>query len=130
MRRHAAPGQVQHRAGLGYLSPVTDDDPEGPGHRLALPAPDQVGRPAWNASTTALRGKAGVTRYEVDNLGRVIGEAESDPGVPGSNLVTSIDARVQRVAEYELNAAMKEARQAVRRQHRRELQGRRRRRRR
>ncbi|MFI7409380.1 penicillin-binding transpeptidase domain-containing protein, partial [Streptomyces sp. NPDC049627] len=57
------------------------------------------------------RGKAGVTRYEVDNLGRVIGQAQSDAAQAGSNLVTSIDARVQRVAEYELNEAMKKARQ-------------------
>jgi penicillin-binding protein 2 len=58
-----------------------------------------------------LRGKAGVTRYEVDNLGRVIGKAESDAAQPGDNLVTSIDARVQRVAEYQLDKAMKVARQ-------------------
>jgi penicillin-binding protein 2 len=58
-----------------------------------------------------LRGKAGVTRYEVDNLGRVIGKAESDAARPGANLVTSIDSRVQRVAEYELDKAMKAARQ-------------------
>ncbi|BFO21520.1 hypothetical protein SHKM778_79080 [Streptomyces sp. KM77-8] len=57
-----------------------------------------------------LRGKAGVTRYEVDNLGRVIGQAEADPAQPGANLVTSIDSRVQRIAEYELNEAMKAAR--------------------
>jgi penicillin-binding protein 2 len=58
----------------------------------------------------ALRGKAGVTRYEVDNLGRVIGKAKSDSAEAGSNLITSIDARVQRVAEYELDNAMKIAR--------------------
>ncbi len=58
-----------------------------------------------------LRGKAGVTRYEVDNLGRVIGKAKADAAQPGSNLVTSIDSRVQRVAEYELDKAMKAARQ-------------------
>lgn len=57
-----------------------------------------------------LRGKAGVTRYEVDKLGRVLGQAQSDPAEPGANLVTSIDSRVQRIAEYELNEAMKEAR--------------------
>ncbi len=58
-----------------------------------------------------MRGKAGVTRYEVDNLGRVIGKAKSNAAQSGSNLVTSIDSRVQRVAEYELDTAMKTARQ-------------------
>ncbi|MFC8100559.1 penicillin-binding protein 2 [Streptomyces sp. NPDC057363] len=112
MRRYAAPGGSRTAQVLGYLSPVTDEeikkaeDTDSPFLRS-----DQVGRSGLERQyDKALRGKAGVTRYEVDNLGRVIGEAESDPGVPGSNLVTSIDARVQRVAEYELNAAMKEAR--------------------
>lgn len=97
---------------LGYLSPVTDDeitkakDTDSPYLRS-----DQVGRSGLEREyDKALRGKAGVTRYEVDNLGRVIGKAKSDKAEPGANLVTSIDARVQRVAEYELNDAMKVAR--------------------
>lgn len=36
-----------------------------------------------------------------------MGEAENDPAVAGSTLVTSLDARVQAVAEHELAAAMK-----------------------
>ena len=57
---------------------------------------DQVGRSGLEREyDEQLRGKAGVTRYEVDNLGRVIGKAEATPPQPGANLVTSIDARVQ-----------------------------------
>ncbi|MBQ0829255.1 penicillin-binding protein 2 [Streptomyces tagetis] len=112
VRRYTAPGKANTAQVLGYLSPVTDDeiqkaqDTDSPFLRS-----DQVGRSGLERQyDKALRGKAGVTRYEVDNLGRVIGQAESDPAEPGSNLVTSIDARVQRVAEYELNEAMKAAR--------------------
>ncbi|GGS72263.1 MULTISPECIES: penicillin-binding protein 2 [Streptomyces] len=112
VRRYAAPGQANTAQVLGYLSPVTDDeiqqaqDTDSPYLRS-----DQVGRSGLERQyDKALRGKAGVTRYEVDNLGRVIGEAESDAAQPGDNLVTSIDARVQRIAEYELNEAMKAAR--------------------
>ena len=112
VRRYAAPGEANTAQVLGYLSPVTDDeitkaqDTDSPFLRS-----DQVGRSGLERQyDKELRGKAGVTRYEVDNLGRVIGEAEADPAQPGSNLVTSIDARVQRVAEYELNDAMKKAR--------------------
>jgi penicillin-binding protein 2 len=112
VRRYAAPGKANTAQVLGYLSPVTDDeitkaqDTDSPYLRS-----DQVGRSGLEREyDKELRGKAGVTRYEVDNLGRVIGEAEADAAQPGSNLVTSIDARVQRVAEYELNQAMKEAR--------------------
>ncbi|MFF4354344.1 penicillin-binding protein 2 [Streptomyces sp. NPDC001530] len=112
VRRYASPGKANTAQVLGYLSPVTDDeitkakDTNSPYLRS-----DQVGRSGLEREyDKELRGKAGVTRYEVDNLGRVIGKAESDAAEPGSNLVTSIDARVQRVAEYELNDAMKVAR--------------------
>ncbi|WP_320773249.1 penicillin-binding protein 2 [Streptomyces sp. CRN 30] len=112
VRRYAAPGEANTAQVLGYLSPVTDEeiqqaqDSDSPYLRS-----DQVGRSGLERQYDAqLRGKAGVTRYEVDNLGRVMGEAENDPGRPGDNLVTSIDARVQRIAEYELNEAMKAAR--------------------
>ncbi|GLW45644.1 penicillin-binding protein 2 [Streptomyces sp. NBRC 14336] len=112
VRRYAGPGGSNTAQVLGYLSPVTDEeitkaqDTDSPYLRS-----DQVGRSGLERQyDKELRGKAGVTRYEVDNLGRVIGEAEADPAQPGANLVTSIDARVQRVAEYELNEAMKEAR--------------------
>ncbi|CAL9443847.1 penicillin-binding protein 2 [Streptomyces sp. enrichment culture] len=112
VRRYPAPGKANTAQVLGYLSPVTDEeiqqaqDTDSPFLRS-----DQVGRSGLERQyDKELRGKAGVTRYEVDNLGRVIGQAEADPAQPGSHLVTSIDARVQRVAEYELNAAMKEAR--------------------
>src|SRR3954453_15995554 len=112
VRRYAAPGKSNTAQVLGYLSPVTDEeitkaeDTDSPYLRS-----DQVGRSGLERQyDKQLRGKAGVTRYEVDNLGRVIGQAEADEAQPGANLVTSIDARVQRVAEYELNQAMKTAR--------------------
>lgn len=113
VRRYAGPGKSNTAQVLGYLSPVTDaeitqaKDSSSPYLRS-----DQVGRSGLERQyDNELRGKAGVTRYEVDNLGRVIGKAKSDAAQSGSNLVTSIDSRVQRVAEYELDTAMKAARQ-------------------
>ncbi|MFF2506203.1 penicillin-binding protein 2 [Streptomyces sp. NPDC058067] len=113
VRRYAGPGDSNTAQVLGYLSPVTDaeiekaKDTSSPYLRS-----DQVGRSGLERTyDKELRGKAGVTRYEVDNLGRVIGRAKSDEAEPGANVVTSIDARVQGVAEYELNEAMKAARQ-------------------
>jgi penicillin-binding protein 2 len=112
VRRYPSPGAANAAQVLGYLSPVTDEelkkseDTDSPYLRS-----DQVGRSGLERHyDKVLRGKAGVTRYEVDNLGRVIGQAEADAAQPGDNLVTSIDARVQRVAEYELNDAMEKAR--------------------
>uniref|UniRef100_A0AAU2JM91 Penicillin-binding protein 2 n=1 Tax=Streptomyces sp. NBC_00049 TaxID=2903617 RepID=A0AAU2JM91_9ACTN len=109
VRRYPAPGGARTAQVLGYLSPVTDDeiqkakDSDSPHLRS-----DQVGRSGIERTyDRQLRGKAEVTSYEVDNLGRVMGQTKSDPGVAGSTLVTSIDARVQSVAEFELQAAMK-----------------------
>lgn len=113
VRRYPGPGGSNSAQVLGYLSPVTDaeiqkaKDTDSPYLRS-----DMVGRSGLEREyDKELRGKAGVTRYEVDNLGRVIGKAKSDAAESGSNLVTSIDSRVQRVAEYELDKAMKAARQ-------------------
>ncbi|MFD5745705.1 penicillin-binding protein 2 [Streptomyces sp. NPDC127033] len=115
VRRYPAPGLANTAQVLGYLSPVTDEeitkarDTASPYLRS-----DQVGRSGLERTyDKQLRGKAGVTRYEVDNLGRVIGQAQSDRAEPGANVVTSIDARVQAVAEYELNEAMKAARKEM-----------------
>ncbi|MFF3019216.1 penicillin-binding protein 2 [Streptomyces sp. NPDC057939] len=112
LRRYAAPDQANTSQVLGYLSPVTDEEivkakkSDSPYLRS-----DQVGRSGLERTyDKELRGKAGVTRYEVDNLGRILGQGETDPAQPGSNIVTSIDSRVQAVAERELNAAMIEAR--------------------
>ncbi|MFD6419404.1 penicillin-binding protein 2 [Streptomyces sp. NPDC060194] len=115
VRRYAAPGKANTAQVLGYLSPVTDEeitkaqDTDSPFLRS-----DQIGRSGLERTyDKQLRGKAGVTRYEVDKLGRVMGESESDPTRPGANVVTSIDARVQAVAEYELDKAMKTARKEM-----------------
>ncbi|AXE22321.1 penicillin-binding protein 2 [Streptomyces globosus] len=112
VRRYAGPDGANTSQVLGYLSPVTDAEiakakkTDSPYLRS-----DQVGRSGLERTyDKELRGKAGITRYEVDNLGRVIGLAKADKPTPGSNIVTSIDARVQAVAERELNNAMIEAR--------------------
>ncbi|MEV0278290.1 penicillin-binding protein 2 [Streptomyces sp. NPDC050610] len=112
VRRYAGPGKSNTAQVLGYLSPVTDDEiTKAKNTRSPLLRSDQIGRSGLERQyDSVLRGNAGVTRYEVDNLGRVIGKAKSDKSQPGSNLVTSIDARVQAIAEKELNQAMKDAR--------------------
>jgi penicillin-binding protein 2 len=112
VRRYPAPAKADTAQVLGYLSPVTDEEVEkAKDSRSPLLRSDQVGRSGLERRYDAyLRGSAGVTRYEVDNLGRVIGQAESDRAEAGSHVVTSIDARVQATAEQELDQAMKTAR--------------------
>ncbi|MFI0740991.1 penicillin-binding protein 2 [Streptomyces sp. NPDC021100] len=115
VRRYPGPGGSNTAQVLGYLSPVTDDEiTQAKDSRTPLMRSDEIGRNGLERQYDAeLRGRAGVTRYEVDNLGRVIGKARSDRAEPGSNVVTSIDARVQAIAERELDQAMKDARQEM-----------------
>ncbi|MER8186332.1 penicillin-binding protein 2 [Kitasatospora sp. NPDC094015] len=99
---------------LGYLSPVTDDEvtksADKSGRERRLPS-DQIGRAGLESVyDDALRGTTGVDKLEVDNLGRVIGSAGRTEAKPGDNLVTSIDARVQKVVEDQLAQAMVDAR--------------------
>ncbi|MFI0939076.1 penicillin-binding protein 2 [Streptomyces sp. NPDC021020] len=112
VRRYASPFKANAAQVLGYLGPVTDDEVSASEKtKTPLLRSDQIGRSGLeNVYDDQLRGTAGVTRYEVDNLGRVIGKAGDTPAQPGSNLVTSIDARVQAVTEKELNDAMVAAR--------------------
>ncbi|MGR4884735.1 penicillin-binding protein 2 [Streptomyces sp. LARHCF249] len=112
MRRYAAPDEANTSQVLGYLSPVTDEEiAKAKNSDSPYLRSDQVGRSGLERTyDKELRGKAGITRYEVDNLGRVIGQGETDKALPGSNIVTSIDSRVQAVAERELNNAMIDAR--------------------
>ncbi|MFI0719886.1 penicillin-binding protein 2 [Streptomyces sp. NPDC021224] len=112
VRRYAGPFKSNAAQVLGYLGPVTDDEVSASEKTKApLLRSDQIGRSGLESVyDDQLRGTAGVTRYEVDNLGRVIGKAGDTPAEPGSNLVTSIDARVQAVTEKELNDAMVAAR--------------------
>ncbi|MFF7411270.1 penicillin-binding protein 2 [Streptomyces lydicus] len=112
VRRYAAPGDANTAQVLGYLSPVTDEEiNKAKNTRSPLLRSDQIGRSGLERQyDDYLRGKAAVTRYEVDNLGRVIGQAKSDKGQAGSSVITSIDARVQAIAEKQLDQAMKDAR--------------------
>ncbi|MCM2576021.1 penicillin-binding protein 2 [Streptomyces meridianus] len=115
VRRYPAPDKARTSQVLGYLSPVTDEEiKKAENSRSPLLRSDQIGRSGLErAYDDALRGKAGVTRYEVDKLGRVMGEQRNDKSEAGSSVITSIDSRVQAVAEKELEKAMKEARKQM-----------------
>ncbi|OEU87390.1 penicillin-binding protein [Streptomyces abyssalis] len=112
VRRYPAPYGSHTSQVLGYLSPVTDEEIKKTKNTDSpFLSSDEIGRSGLERTYDAiLRGSSGVTRYEVDNLGRVMGRAKSDKAEPGSSLVTSIDSRVQAVTENELLTAMKNAR--------------------
>ncbi|WP_063784152.1 penicillin-binding protein 2 [Streptomyces sp. SBT349] len=112
VRRYPAPDGANAAQVLGYLSPVTDDEvQEAELTDAPLLRSDQIGRSGLERSYDSyLRGDAGVTRYEVDKFGRVLGQSEHEAAEAGANLITSIDTRVQAVVERELVGAMELAR--------------------
>ncbi|MEU8221432.1 penicillin-binding protein 2 [Kribbella sp. NPDC048915] len=117
-REYPAPAGARAVHLLGYLQPADEQamaaqrargrrDPE-------LQRADLVGRAGLEKQyDEVLRGTPGTTRLVVDHAGRVTGRIDEVAPVPGSHLVTSIDADVQAVAEQELLAAIKRARGEV-----------------
>ena len=100
---------------LGYLGPVTDAElaaqKSNPNSQTRLQNTDLVGRTGLEASYDSyLRGTPGVTTVTVDLRNLVTGTVSQQDPVPGDYLVTSIDARVQAVAEQQLKAAIVRAR--------------------
>ncbi|GAA1902723.1 penicillin-binding protein 2 [Streptomyces sodiiphilus] len=112
VRRYTAPYDARTAQVLGYLSPVTDEEVAASEDTASpLLRSDMVGRSGLERSYDGyLRGQSGVTRYEVDKFGRVLRETEAEKAVAGASIVTSLDARVQALAEQELAQAMKDAR--------------------
>jgi penicillin-binding protein 2 len=108
-RVYPEPYGMQASQVLGYLSPVNPDElskPDSP-----YQPTDMVGRSGLEQTYDAeLRGHAGVQEVSVDNLGRAVRTVSDTPPVAGDNLVTTLDARVQAVAEQQLAAAIKNAR--------------------
>ncbi|MFG2091213.1 MULTISPECIES: penicillin-binding protein 2 [unclassified Spirillospora] len=98
---------------LGYLQPITQEELE---KRESIKVTgysgvDLVGRAGLEAQYDRdLRGDAGYRRVLVDSHGRVTGVADEEKPVPGSNLVTSLDAEVQGAAEKALEEGIKAAR--------------------
>ena len=116
IREYPAPLGVNAAHLLGYLGPVTQAELDAQKAQTktgatALQNSDLVGRAGLESSYDAqLRGVPGVRTLTIDNSARVTGVAgETDP-VPGNYLVTSIDARVQAVAEDQLRQAILRAR--------------------
>ncbi len=87
---------------LGYLGPLTPEDATKPEYK-ALAPDTEIGRAGVESVyDERLRGRDGVQRLQVDKDSAVTGTLSSTPARAGDNLVLSIDAGVQRVAEKAL----------------------------
>jgi penicillin-binding protein 2 len=115
VRQYPEPYHANAAHELGYLGPVTDDEVNA-SESTAHPyySSDLIGRSGLEAQyDSVLRGVNGVKQVAVDRAGDVIGTVGVTPPRPGDNLVTNLDARVQRVLEQQLAQAIHRARGQV-----------------
>jgi len=83
---------------LGYVGAVSEEEIASGNPLLKLPG-FRVGKSGIELEyNTALCGKEGAQRVEVNAVGRVIREIERDEGVPGTTLPLTIDMRIQNIA--------------------------------
>ena len=113
VRSYPSPYGINAAGVLGYLSPITAGEyktAQADGDE-SLNATSVVGRAGVEKQYDSyLRGMPGYDTVTVDSLGKPIGQGEQVPAQPGDTLVTSIDAKVQSVAERELHDAITTAR--------------------
>ncbi|CAB4858279.1 MAG: penicillin-binding protein 2 [Actinobacteria bacterium] len=114
IRTYPSPFAVNAAHILGYLGPVTEQQLEKQGDSREfdrLRRTDVVGRSGLESEyDTVLRGTPAVTTLAVDTGGAVTGTLDEKPAVPGSYLVTSLDAKLQSVVEKQLADAVQRAR--------------------
>ena len=98
---------------IGNLAPITQAELEKlPDRQQDARRRDLVGRQGLERQYDRwLRGDAGVRKLAVDHIGGVTGLLRETEPRPGDNLVTSLDARVQRALEGALAGAVRHARQ-------------------
>jgi len=114
VRQFPKPAGAGAAQALGYLQPITQGELD---RRKGLKVTgfsgvDLIGRDGLEGEYDSdLRGAPGVRSVMVDSKGRVTGTAREQHPVAGSNLVTSIDARVQSIVEKALGRAVNHARQ-------------------
>jgi penicillin-binding protein 2 len=108
-RSYPSPDGITAAQILGYLSPVTPNELDAP--NSSFQPTDLVGRAGLESSyDSRLRGTTGVDKVAVDNLGRAVRTVADSPSVPGDDLVTTMNAKVQAVAEQQLAQAITTAR--------------------
>lgn len=107
-RTYPAPDGITAAQILGYLSPVNQE--ELGAKDSSFQPTDLVGRAGLESTyDKELRGTTGVQKVSVDNVGRAVRTVGDTPSVPGNDLVTTLNAKVQGVAEQQLAQAITSA---------------------
>jgi penicillin-binding protein 2 len=116
VRTYPAPFGVNAAHLLGYDSPITSHEVKvaDAGVRSAVSPLSVVGRTGLEYTYNRyLRGDSGQHEVSVDSMGRVISGGPQSPPTPGDTLVTSLDAKIQALAEKELARSIDVARHTV-----------------
>ncbi len=113
VRAYPSPYGVNAAHLLGYISPVSSAElatarRRGDGSVTSLSLAGRAG--IEDTYDKWLRGRPGVHGVDVDSLGRVTGDAGTTAARTGDTVVTTIDARVQAVAEQQLRQTVVTAR--------------------
>lgn len=97
---------------LGYVDTITAEELEArPNHPKRYSTVDEIGKSGVElAFEDILRGTPGWREIEVDNVGNVVSERGYRPPRPGTDVVLTIDADLQRLVEDELLRGLREAR--------------------
>jgi penicillin-binding protein 2 len=114
VRAYPSPFGVNAAHVLGYNSPITESELEAAQRRgdAKLGPMSVVGRAGLEAAYNRwLVGVPGRREVSVDSMGRVISYGRETQPRPGDTLVTSLDSRVQSVAEKVLEQSIMTARQ-------------------
>ncbi len=113
VRDYPAPAKANAAHMLGYIGPVLDTDIEAAKEagEPELRTSDVIGKAGLEqVYDSYLRGTPGVKQLSVDNAGNVTGTVGETAPTSGDYLVTSIDAKVQAVAEKALKDRIDAAR--------------------
>jgi len=113
VRNYAKPKGAFASQMIGNLAPITQEELDKlPKAEADARLRDLVGKQGLEQQYDKyLRGRAGIRQVAVDHIGGVTGTLKDTAPVPGDNLVTSLDARVQASLENALAGAVQHARQ-------------------
>jgi penicillin-binding protein 2 len=113
VRAYPTPFGINAAHVLGYNSPVTEDELAAArkAGSTRITASSVVGRSGLEDTYNRwLMGTPGEREVSVDSMGRVISHGGETEPQPGDTLVTSLDAKVQAVAEQQLEESILRAR--------------------
>lgn len=106
-RSYPGPYGANFAHAAGYLGPMTQEEVAALDEEDKVMATSAIGRSGLEQQyNDVLMGSVGVQQVSVSRSGAVTDTLRDEPAIPGDNLVTSVDARLQALVEKQLIAAL------------------------